>query len=1070
MSIERKSPTLGFIRFLKGPLAGRTFQISEPTITIGRDKSNDIIIADQKVSRHHARLIWNNESWSIERLSQTSYVSVDQRSIQQATIRHNSTVDLGEDNSFIFLLPQDNPQPEETQHLPPANRRDVFVPSASPTETVLPQDQFERARRLQQANPPPPGSMPGATTLYPDQLQYARPSIADQKTSAHSPTQGQPSSPLANLPDPSQRPDETAIAPLSTLGIPSIEVSSNTSSEKKVYLLDKPILNVGRNASNDIVIQDRIISGLHLQIVREGNQFILIHPHPERDKTLNGLLYQGRKIRGDESFRKPLTRGDLFRIGDENGSLVTLTYNDGSGTEQEMLPPVRPFRLSDPEITIGRNPDNTIVLTHPQVSAHHARLVREGGAYRIFDLNSTNHVYVNSVLTTNQLLKLGDEIRIGPYKFVYESTHLTQYDESNYIRIDAHNLKKFGNNNVILLNNISLSIPPRKFVALVGGSGAGKSTLMNALNGLRPAEEGKVLYNGQDYYHNLAAFSSQLGYVPQDDIVHRDLTVERALYYAAKLRLPSDFTSQQINQRINEVLEDVEMTGRRHLLVKKLSGGQRKRVSIALELLANPSLFFLDEPTSGLDPGLDRKMMFLLRKLADKGHTVILVTHATNNINTCDYVCFLAQGGHLAFFGPPDEAKAYFGKTDFAEIYTSLEPAEENADTPGEAEARFKLSKEYQEYVAKPLKSEPSTAGLNGQPKEIKQRKKRGNPLTQFILLFQRQLELLRNDRSTLLILLMQAPLVALLLMLLVRVEIGTGIFDPNTIVQCQPQILTSSGPVGLSSAKAGLVSCDNIVNFLKTDPQGAAYAQQRGGVNQALQDFIPSGQGLNAQRALFLLAFIGILFGVLNASREIVKETAIYQRERTVNLGIIPYLLSKIIVLAILALFQAAVLLLIVNAFEPLHQGIFLPVLLETYITLVLAGFAGLMIGLAMSAIAPNEDTAQSLLPVVLIPQLVFAGVEIPLTDKFITLFGLIFPSHWALAALGTSLGIHGDKLGGDKLFGNDYTYHGTLFSTYTQTDAMHRILLAWAAMGAIIIVVAFVTGIALKRKDARR
>src|SRR5207237_6236131 len=134
------------------------------------------------------------------------------------------------------------------------------------------------------------------------------------------------------------------------------------------------------------------------------------------------------------------------------------------------------------------------------------------------------------------------------------------------------------------------------FVALVGRSGAGKSTLMVAVNDLRPAHQGKVLYNGQDYYRNLAVFSSQLGYVPQDDIVHRDLTVERALFYAAKMRLPGDFTNAQIRQRINEVLEDVEMTARRKLLISKLSGGQRKRVSIALELLANPSLFFLDEP------------------------------------------------------------------------------------------------------------------------------------------------------------------------------------------------------------------------------------------------------------------------------------------------------------------------------------------------------------------------------------------------------------------------------------------------------------------------------------------
>jgi ABC-type multidrug transport system ATPase subunit/pSer/pThr/pTyr-binding forkhead associated (FHA) protein len=1038
---------------------GKTFQLTKPILTIGRDNSNDIFINDPKVSRFHARLLWQNGSWSLEKLSQTSTLSVNQQHVQQSVLDDKNIVALGEDSSFLFLLRHIEFNTPHLKPQPPSEGPAGSAPLTPATPPVSQQNYFDSTRRQISAQPSQELARPTAQT-QPEQTSIARPSIQER-----------PSSPLSSSPQLPQEPDATAIASISALGIPSIEVSSNTSGEKKVYLLDKPILNVGREPTNDIVINDRIISGLHLQIVRQGNQFILIHPHPERQKTLNGLLYQGRKIRGDESFHKTLARGDLFRIGDENGTLVTLAYNDGSGTEQESTPPVRPFKLSDSEITIGRNPDNKLVLAHPQVSAHHARLVREGGAYRIFDLNSTNHVYVNSELTTNYLLKLGDEIRIGPYKFVYESTHLTQYDESNYIRINAHNLKKFGNNNTILLNNISISVPPRKLIAMVGGSGAGKTTLMSALNGLRPAQEGKVLYNGKDFYQNLAAFSNQLGYVPQDDIVHRDLTVERALYYAAKLRLPSDFTHEQINQRINEVLEDVDMTGRRQLLVKKLSGGQRKRVSIALELLANPSVFFLDEPTSGLDPGLDRKMMFLLRKLADQGHTIIVVTHATNNINTCDYVCFLAQGGRLAFFGPPEGAKSFFDKSDFAEIYTSLEPTEENPNIPEEAEARFKLSGEYQEYITKPLNAEPAaTDGLKQQPKEIKRLKKRGNPWSQLALLVRRQLELLRNDRSTLLILLLQAPLIALFLMLLIRVEIGSGIFDPDKIIKCQSQIITPSGPIGLSSGQATLVSCDRILNFLKTDPQGMTYAQQRGSANQALQDFIPVGQGLNAQRALFLLAFIALLFGVLNSSREIVKETAIYQRERTVNLGIVPYVLSKILVLGTFALFQSAVLILIVNAFEPLHQGIFLPVLLEAYISLALAALAGMMIGLTLSAISPNEDTSQSLLPVILIPLIIFAGVEIALVDRFITVLGLFFPSHWAMAALGSSLGLHGDKLGGDKLLGDNLTYHGTLFSTYSQSDAMQRVLLSWAALGATIIILGIVICIILKRKDVRK
>jgi ABC-type multidrug transport system ATPase subunit len=731
-------------------------------------------------------------------------------------------------------------------------------------------------------------------------------------------------------------------------------VSSNTGTlPRRSYALDKPSLTLGRAASNDLVLADPTISAQHLQIVREGQQVVLLHPQPTSERTTNGLLYQGRKIRGDESYRKVLADGDVFRIGGESGTLITLTYRDGSASAQEVAPAVQPIKLEADELTLGRKPENTVVLAHALVSARHARLVREGGTYRIHDLHSTNHVYVNGQLVTSHLLKLGDEIRIGPYRLIYESTQITQYDESAAIRIDAVNLKKYGNKRTLLLNNVSVSIPPRAFVALVGGSGAGKTTLLDALSGLRPAEEGQVLYNGQDYYRNLAAFTTQIGYVPQEDIVHRDLSVERALYYAAKLRLPGDFTEEQIWQRVSEVLEDVELTERRTLLIKRLSGGQRKRVSIALELLANPSLFFLDEPTSGLDPGLDRKMMVLLRKLADKGHTIILVTHATNNINVCDYVCFLAEGGRLAYFGPPDGAKAYFEKSEFAEIYSALDATEESPNVPEEAEARFKLSTEYARYIAQPLKGAASSApagstsgssssaeraSANGKaattptaPPQIR-RAKRGGFWQQFALLSRRRLELLRNDLPTLLILVLQAPLLGLLLMTLIRFGLGADLLEGNSIVRCQPQLRTPSGQVLVipsAPTSGNTITCDLVQSYLQSDPAGVQYAASRGVVPQALQDFEVAGHSGDSQRLVFMLGLIPMIFGCIVGSREIIKEVAIYRRERAVNLRILPYMLSKALVLCVLALLQMASLVLIVNWFVPLGQGVFLPVLL---------------------------------------------------------------------------------------------------------------------------------------------
>lgn len=1025
MEAEQKVVDGVAIQFLSGPLADKTISIQKPVTEIGRDGQNDIVVQDQRVSRRHACIRWQSGSWTIENLSQTSFVAIDQQRVRQGILQHNNVVSLGENTSFIFLV-----QPHEAQFpsLPPATEPVIEYP-------VSPQFPIEPA-----VAPAPERRLP------------------------------------SNVPS-NASPSATVLAPKLEIGMPSLAVSSNIHSGQQVHILNKQTLNIGRDPENDIVIEEPMVSAWHAQIVREGNDLFIVHPHPLRGKTLNGLWYQGQRVRGDQQFRKKLVNGDIFRIGDEYGTLVTLTYDSGAGIPLETLPEMKPIALTGSKLTIGRTPDNTVALDHPQVSVHHALLERVEGGYRVIDTNSTNHVYVNGQRVTNQLLRTGDEIRIGPYRLIYTGTELRQYDESNNIRIDALHLKKVGNNNVILLNDISLIIPPRKFVALVGGSGAGKSTLMDALNGLRPAQKGTVLYNGEDYYRNLAAFSTQLGYVPQDDIVHRDLTVERALYYAARLRLPSDFTKEQIQWRIDEVLEDVEMTERRNLLVSKLSGGQRKRVSIALELLANPSVFFLDEPTSGLDPGLDRKMMSLLRQLADRGRTIILVTHATNNINACDYVCFLAQGGRLAYFGPPNEAKAYFEKTDFAEIYGALEPTKEQPDIPKQAEARFLASQDYQRYVVEPLREdqyqqEQVQEKKKAQPEAEKtlKRVKRGNAWSQFILLSRRYLELLKNDKGNLLILLLQAPVIGIMLVLMVRFEVGTGVFDSNKLVQCRTQILTSSGPLALPQAQqTETIGCQQVLTFLNNDPNGQAYVQKKGGQEQALQDFILPGPGADAQKVLFIMAFATVLFGCINGAREIVKEAAIYKRERAVNLGILPYMFSKIVVLGMLCLFQSAVLVLVVQLGEPLQQGIFWPPMLETYVTLALTSLAGLMIGLAISAIAPNNDRAISLVPIILIPQVIFSGAIIPLKDWFTQILASIFPTRWAMAALGSSIGLHADKIGGDKLFGDDYTYHSTLFSIYGQADAMHRLLLSWAALGAITIVLMIVIGIFLKRKDVR-
>lgn len=638
-----------------------------------------------------------------------------------------------------------------------------------------------------------------------------------------------------------------------------------------------------------------------------------------------------------------------------------------------------------------------------------------------------------------------------------QEQHLPTAQGPRSIRVDAIRLNRMAHHHTFLLHDVSLTIPRSSFVAVVGSSGVGKSTLMYALSGIRPARHGTVLYNGYDYYRSLDTFSNELGYVPQDDIIHRRLRVKRALYYAAKMRLPADFTSAQIKQRINEVLQDVEMEYRADAMVYKLSGGERKRISIALELLANPSIFFLDEPTSGLDPGLDYRMMHLLRNLANKGRTIVLVTHTIMNIDVCDYICFLARGGRIAYYGPPAEAKNYFGTANFAEIYTRLEPTETHPSIPEEAEERFRHSPYYQQYIVHP-QQEAQKVMMSMPVPERKGLRMHG--LRQFLLLSHRYLELLKNDTGNFLLLLLQAPIIGLILFSLA----WPGAFDPTKVVQCptRANILSHTGPIVS-------INCQRVVNLLNS-PQGKTISQHLGKTkDQIFQNAIMPNSGVDAQTLLFIMAFAAILFGCVNGVREIVKELPIYRRERLVNIGLAPYLFSKIVVLGVFSLLQSAILIFLVNSKSPFQQGIFLPPLVEISITMALTSIAGLMLGLAISAIAPNTDRAMSFVPLILIPQVIFSGILFKLNTPVLQAVGAIFAMRWAMAAMGSSVGLHADKLGVDQ-----FAYQGTLFTSLNPgshtNEAILHLLLVWSILVVMIFALGMVTTFFLKRKDVRR
>lgn len=307
------------------------------------------------------------------------------------------------------------------------------------------------------------------------------------------------------------------------------------------------------------------------------------------------------------------------------------------------------------------------------------------------------------------------------------------------VHIEARGLTTRLRDGTHILDDVSFSMQPGEMVAIVGGSGTGKTTLLEAVAGVRLADVGRVRFDGVDAYERLDAFRSVLGFVPQDDIIHPELPLQRTLRYAAMLRLP-DATASDVDRILVETLAELDLTARAYVPVGALSGGQRKRASIAVELLTSPAVFFLDEPTSGLDPATAAELMRLLRQLADGGTTVLLTTHAVEDLHTCDRIVFLARGGRLAFVGTPDEARVYFGVDSLAQVYERLALE----DTPQAWATRFRDHR---------AKHSASSAPVAGRPDRAATRRRAG-ALRQWFALTRRAAETLGRNHLTLAILL----------------------------------------------------------------------------------------------------------------------------------------------------------------------------------------------------------------------------------------------------------------------------------------------------------------------------
>jgi len=522
-------------------------------------------------------------------------------------------------------------------------------------------------------------------------------------------------------------------------------------------ILDKEYV-IGRAAKADLVIDDDSLLPLHARLV-PASSGVFIEPIANAAVAISGVLINKRTALQD---------GDWLVLGHSSYQIRL------SGLD---TPAVAPGAPEVGTVIFGRLGDATVQIDSPLVSREHARLEQAAGAWVLTDLGSTNGTFVNGKRITRPCeLSPGDRIDIATFGFVFTGEGVQAIDTAaqGRIRVEVERLGKHVKDRAtgkprFLLEDINFVIEPGEFVAIFGTSGSGKSTLLDALSGRRAANSGQVRYNGSELYGAFDQFRSNIGYVPQQDIVHRKITVAHALGYTARLRLPPDTSDDEISRHVQRVLDQVALSEKASLAVdtpEPLSGGQLKRVNLAVELVANPNILFLDEVTSGLDAGTDKRMMQLFAGLAHKYHkTVVCVTHTLENIGVCDLIVLLHRG-RLVYFGPPEEARGFFGVSRLSDVYELLEgrPA-------GQWAAQYAASQMHAQWVAARLR--PATAAVMAAADQSGRRGSRFFDPRQAATLLRRYLDLIWSDTRNLLILFAQAPLIGLIIGLVFHLDSG---------------------------------------------------------------------------------------------------------------------------------------------------------------------------------------------------------------------------------------------------------------------------------------------------------
>lgn len=727
---------------------------------------------------------------------------------------------------------------------------------------------------------------------------------------------------------------------------------------------ERQSFTIGRDDDADIVIADRTVSRQHCRLTRTAGGFLIEDLGSRQGTQCNGVAITASML---------VRPGDRIKVGrimlllesnsapDDTLSAQALTEPPRTADEQDRpnVPPTystndvtqrvafgaveshRDFgtsiRLKSGQTTIGRDAACDLALASPTISRRHAVIARVADGYQVLDVGSANGTFLNGArISAPMPLRPGDVLRIGPYELERNGDELQTRSAESGARIDVSGLcQQVADSHgrvTQLLRNVSFGVRPREFVGVLGLSGCGKSTLIDALNGRRPASSGGVYYDGHDLYAHFDAFKQGIGYVPQRLILHEQLQVEDVLRYACRLRLPPDTQEFEIEANIERVLKLVDLTHRRTTPVSNLSGGQQKRVAIAMEMLSRPSVLFLDEATSGLDQATETQMMSLFRSLADGGVTTICITHYADSLEQCDKIVYLIEG-RLAFFGPPRAMKKHFGASSIRDILLR-----EKELSPDEWQKRFHDSPYFERYVKS--NDRPSVDDNAARAPRLTHFRPQVNALSQFLVLAERYSHTILRDRRSLAVSLLLAPLIGVL--------VGAALSAPDNI--------------------------NDLVKAVRSVVVDSPDAVQRTIEQLRIETQRQLNLGFIAMTSAFFL-------GLFAAIREVVKELPIYRHERFINLRIAPYLASKIVPLAVIAAVQVIELQFTINWFGhtiSVENG--WPVFGQ-FVTLWFTALAAITLGLAVSAAVKAEETAVALMVVLIVPQILFSNALRPLS-----------------------------------------------------------------------------------------